>query len=245
MAPDSDLSPDRIERLSVFQRRLGYQFRDPSLLETALTHRSYANEGRRKGPHNERLEFLGDAVLDLILGEQYFRELPRASEGQLSKIRSRLVSSTHLAKMARVLELGAYLRFGKGEMSTGGRNKSSLLANAFEALLGAIFLDAGYEAAAGFIRKLFDREMDPHIDFKSQLQEYVQRCRKAVPTYRVLREDGPEHEKLFEIAVEIGGVTVALGTGMTKKSAEQQAAKKGLVRIQQEWAETPPSPSPA
>ncbi|MFQ5913049.1 MAG: ribonuclease III [Nitrospinota bacterium] len=235
MAIDSRLSADRLENLTVLQRRLGYNFEEIHLLETALTHRSYANEGRRKLPHNERLEFLGDAVLDLVLSEQYFQELPQADEGQLSKIRSRLVSANHLAKMARILELGAYLRFGKGETSTGGRHKASLLANALEALIGAVFLDGGYEVAVTFIRKLFDREMDPNLDFKSQLQEYVQRCKRSLPVYKVLREEGPEHEKVFEVAVEIEGVGLASGIGTNKKSAEQKAARNGLAKIWQEW----------
>ena len=233
MADDSELSPERIEQLSVLQRRLGYEFRNIDLLEASLTHRSYANEKRRKRPNNERLEFLGDAVLGLVLSEQYFVELPSANEGELSKIRSRLVSASHLAKMARVLELGAYLRLGKGETATGGRHKASLLANALEALTGAIFLDGGYAGATGFIQKLFDREMDPHLDFKSQFQEFVQRSRKSIPVYKVLREDGAEHEKVFEIAVEIQGETVATGAGTSKKSAEQQAAKNGLEILQQ------------
>ena len=144
MVFDSRFSSERLEQLSVLQRRLGYSFRNMELLDTALTHRSYANEGPRRSPHNERLEFLGDAVLGLVLSEQYYRELPEANEGELSKIRSRLVSASHLAKMARILELGAYLHLGKGEVSTGGRHKASLLANAFEALMGAIFLDGGY-----------------------------------------------------------------------------------------------------
>ncbi|MFQ5693952.1 MAG: ribonuclease III [Nitrospinota bacterium] len=235
MVVEPDLSPERAEQLSVFQRRLGYDFNDVQLLETALTHRSFANEGRRKRPHNERMEFLGDAVLDLVLSEQYFCELPDASEGQLSKLRSRLVSASHLAKMARVLEIGAYLRLGKGELSTGGRHKTSLLANAFEAVIGAIFLDAGYHSAAGFIRKLFDREMDPHLDFKSQLQEFIQRSKKSIPAYKVLREEGPEHQKVFEIGVGVDGVPLASGVGTSKKSAEQQAAKNGLVIIREEW----------
>jgi ribonuclease-3 len=235
MANDVELSSERIESLTVLQRRLGYKFQDIDLLDTALTHRSYANEGNRKRPHNERLEFLGDAVLDLALSEQYFRELPQANEGQLSKIRSRLVSAGHLAKMARILELGAYLQFGKGELSSGGRHKNSLLANALEALVGAIFLDAGYETTASFIRKVFDREMDPHLDFKSQLQEFVQRCKKTLPAYRVLEEKGPEHEKIFEVVVEVDGVSVASGVGTSKKIAEQQAAKNGLAKIQREW----------
>ncbi len=235
MASDSGPSPERLENLSVLQRRLGYAFRDVHLLETALTHRSYANEGPRRRPHNERLEFLGDAVLDLVLSEQYFRELPQANEGELSKIRSRLVSASHLAKMAITLEVGAYLQLGKGEISTGGRHKNSLLANALEALIGAVFLDGGYGPVAAFVRKLFDREMDPHLDFKSQLQEYVQRCRGSLPAYKVLTEEGPEHEKVFEVALEIGGVTVASGLGTSKKSAEQQAAKKGLAKVREEW----------
>ncbi|HJM42745.1 MAG TPA: ribonuclease III domain-containing protein, partial [Nitrospinota bacterium] len=148
-----------MEELSVLQRRLGYEFRDIDLLESSLTHRSYANEKRRKRPHNERLEFLGDAVLGLVLSEQYFVEFPNANEGELSKIRARLVSASDLAKMARILELGAYLRLGKGETATGGRHKASLLTHALEALTGAIFLDGGYAGATAFIRKLFDREM--------------------------------------------------------------------------------------
>lgn len=232
MAPDTQLSSERIGQLSVLQRRLGYSFSDIELLDTALSHRSYANEGPLKLPHNERLEFLGDAVLGLALSEQYYLELPSANEGELSKIRSRLVSASHLAKVARVLELGAYLRLGKGEVSTGGRHKGSLLANAFEALLGAILLDGGYSVASVFIRKIFAREMDPYLDFKSQFQEWIQRTQKLIPSYSVIREDGPEHEKVFEVAVSIQGKEVAKGVGTSKKNAEQQAAKNGLEVVQ-------------
>ena len=232
MIPDAQLSSERIGQLSVLQRRLGYTFDDIELLNTALSHRSYANEGPLKLPHNERLEFLGDAVLGLVLREQYYLELPLANEGELSKILSRLVSASHLAKVARVLELGAYLSLGKGEVSTGGRHKGSLLANAFEALLGAIFLDGGYSAASIFIRKIFAREMDPYPNFKALFQEWIQRTQKLVPVYRIIREDGPEHEKVFEVAVSIQGKEVATGVGTSKKSAEQQAAKNGLEAVQ-------------
>ena len=235
MVFDSRFSSERLEQLSVLQRRLGYSFRNIELLDTALTHRSYANEGPRRSPHNERLEFLGDAVLGLVLSEQYYRELPEANEGELSKIRSRLVSASHLAKMARILELGAYLHLGKGEVSTGGRHKASLLANAFEALMGAIFLDGGYAAASEFIQKLFTREMDPYLDFKSQFQEFVQRTKRQIPSYQVIREDGPEHQKIFEVAVSIQGSEVAIGVGTSKKNAEQQAAKNGLTAVQSSW----------
>ena len=210
---------------------MGYTFKDLSLLEEALTHTSYAHEGRRPNVHNERMEFLGDAVLDLVLCHQYFEEIPSADEGKLSKIRSQLVSARHLARMARILEIGPYIRLGKGELSSGGRHKASILANAFEALVAAVFLDAGYDETATFIRKLFDREMEPFIDFKSQLQEKLERGKRPPPDYLLLREYGPEHEKTYEVAVRVDGETLAVGTGHSKKFAAQQAARQGLQKL--------------
>jgi ribonuclease-3 len=228
---DTPLPENRAEQLSLVQRRLGYTFRDLSVLDQALTHSSYAHEGRYPNAHNERMEFLGDAVLDLILRHQYFEEIPSADEGKLSKIRSHLVSARHLARMARALEIGPHIRLGKGERSTGGRHKASILANAFEALVAALFLDAGYEKTAMLVRKLFDREMQPLTDFKSLLQERLQRERRPAPDYLLFQEYGPEHEKTYEVAVQVEGETLAVGKGQSKKLAEQQAAREGLEKL--------------
>jgi ribonuclease-3 len=220
------------------QRALGYTFRQPRLLDEALTHKSHVNEARHKDrKHNERLEFLGDAVLTLIVSEHLALTYPDHTEGELSKAKARLVSEAALARAARRLNLGALLRLGRGEELTQGREKPSLLANALEALLAAIYLDAGLDAARVFLLRTFAPDLDggqtaegaaePH-DYKTQLQEWCQKRYDTLPHYVTVRETGPDHQKTFEVHLMIQGDVRGMGVGKSKKEAEQMAAKQAL-----------------
>ena len=218
--------------LDTLQRQVGYVFRRGDILLTALTHSSYANEQSR--PHNERLEFLGDAVLELVVSAELYDRYRDAPEGVLTKMRARLVSLPSLAAMARELGLEHCLFLGKGEESQGGRLRDSLLSDAFEALLGAVFEDGGFEAAKAVVLSLFrDRwpgEDEPPRakDFKSQLQELTQRQFKARPVYRLAGSFGPEHDKRFEVSVDLPGGTSVSAQGASVKKAEQAAAQMAL-----------------
>lgn len=217
------------------QRILGYHFRDSALLEEALTHRSRANEQKDKEcKHNERLEFLGDAVLSLIMSEHLATTFPKWTEGALSKLKARLVSESCLAKAGHRLGLGDHLRLGRGEELSGGREKNSLVADALEALIAAIYLDGGLQASRQFTLSVLEHELRAvtlmevppgSSDFKTQLQELCQKRFETLPTYVVVREHGPDHEKLFEVELMIRGEVVGVGQGRTKKEAEQMAAK--------------------
>jgi ribonuclease-3 len=226
-----------MDNLDSLQYSLSYWFKDVLILKQAVTHRSYVNEhpGYHM-KHNERLEFLGDAVLNLILSDLLLRRFPDLSEGVLSKIRAGQVNEKKLATLSLQLGLGAFLLIGKGEEQTGGREKPSLLANAFEAVLGAIYLDGGFQSAVTFIDRLFqprldDIQQDNTEDHKTILQEYCQGRLKTVPVYRVYREEGPDHKKIFFVEVEIQGQVVSKGKGKTKKQAEQKAAEEALVQV--------------
>ncbi|MFQ5894957.1 MAG: ribonuclease III [Nitrospinota bacterium] len=215
---------------SVLQARLGYTFRRPALLELALTHRSFGREGG-DGTDNERLEFLGDAALGLILAERLFREDPRADEGELSRRRAHRVSRSFLASLARWLDLGEHLRLGRGEAASGGRKKSSILAGALEAVVGAIFVDGGFGACRKVVRRLFaesEKTLLPPSDYKSLLQERSQEASLGIPLYRTVRERGPEHRKTFEVEVLLAEKGFGRGRGESKKAAEQAAAKAAL-----------------
>lgn len=217
---------------------LGYTFRDPSLLEVALTHRSAAHElgprGRRKLlPDNERLEFLGDAVLSLVVSEYLWTALPDAPEGALTRARASLVQESALADAARSLGLGAALRLGKGEDRTGGREKPSLLADCLEALLGAVYLDGGLEAARACTLGLLTSALatvtseDPR-DERSQLQELLQESQGITPTYTVTAAIGPDHARTYEVELVAGAGLRALGRGSSKKAAARDAAREAL-----------------
>jgi len=217
------------------EEKLGHAFRDASLLLQALTHKSYSNEYRDEArPHNERLEFLGDTVLDFLISDLLMNICPDSPEGELSKLRSALVSETNLSRVARELGLGSYLLLGKGEEQTGGRDKSSLLANALEAAIAALYLDGGLEAAYGFIRSRFEadiREMAGSgrtFDSKTELQEYCQSTFGELPVYSVVSETGPDHLKVFEVEISASGRALARGSGRSKKEAEQDAAMHAL-----------------
>lgn len=217
---------------------LQYVFRDRRRLEEAVTHASSLNERRGAALRrdNERLEFLGDAVLDLIISEALVERYPEAAEGALSKMRARLVSEAALAQVARRLGLGRFLRLGRGEELSGGREKTSLLADAFEAIVAAVYHDGGYEASRRSVLALLEPELAAEstlgvIDYKTQLQEYCQQLFGLLPFYRVTRESGPDHRKVFQVELMINGRCYGEGTGKSKKEAEQQAAKTALEQL--------------
>jgi ribonuclease III len=220
--------------LTPLQQELGYHFKNPGLLARALTHVSY--ERQKSEGHNEVLEFLGDAVLDLAVSDLLIRRNPDKSEGLLSKMRAALVNSTALADKAASLNLGSLLRIGKGEELSGGRSKPSILAGAFEAVLGAIYQDGGYEPAQRVVDRYFGADviaerLGQH-DYKTRLQEISQLIFRAPPVYRIVSETGPDHEKFFVTEITVGGRALGKGEGRSKKQSEQEAAKKALHELQ-------------
>jgi len=227
--------------IEAVQRLLGYRFHQPRLLEEALTHKSYSNERRSKDrTQNERLEFLGDAVLSLVMSEYLAAEFPGSNEGGLSKLKAHLVSEASLAKAARRMKLGRLLCLGKGEELSKGREKHSLLADALEALIAAIYLDGGLEASRKFTLQVLEEELlatraeqaRPGMeDYKTQLQEVCQKRYESLPQYETVRESGPDHEKVFEVELTIQGVMRGIGRGRSKKEAEQMAAKEALTQL--------------
>jgi ribonuclease-3 len=223
-----------LERL---EERLGYAFTEREHLTIALTHKSYANERGPECEHNERLEFLGDAVVALVVGHLLMSRNPKWSEGELSKARSALVSEAGLARLARRIQLGDWLRLGKGEDRTQGRDKPSIQANAFEALAAAVYLDGGFAAAFEVLRALFEPLLQEALrgvgqrDPKTTLQELVQGEYKCTPTYQLVDTSGPEHDKRFSVRLDLDGQPLAHGEGRTKKEAEQEAASRILERI--------------
>jgi len=226
--------------LAAFQDRLDFQFRDENLLRLALTHPSVAHEGGEPTPHNQRLEFLGDAVLQLALTQQLYEKFPAFDEGPLTKARAKLVNRRTLAEHARALGLGAHLILGHGEETHGGRERPSALADAFEALLGAIFLDGGFDAAREFILREFSPAFGklsvlPTIENpKGELQELLQARSPEAPEYRVVSATGPDHDRVFECTVHHGGVELARGSGKSKKAAESDAALAALKKLREE-----------
>jgi ribonuclease-3 len=222
-------------QLNRLQQELGYTFKDPVLLVRSLTHVSY--DRQKSEGHNEVLEFLGDAVLDLAVSDLLMRRNPDKPEGVLSKMRAALVNSVVLAEKASHLGLGPLLRIGKGEELSGGRAKASILAGAFEALLGGIYRDGGYEEAQRVVERYFGADVTVEKlgqhDYKTRLQEISQMLFHAPPIYRVVSESGPDHEKYFITEITLGGKILGTGEGRSKKQAEQQAAKKALHELQQ------------
>lgn len=213
---------------------LGYHFNDPVLLTGALCHSSYVNEQPQQNlESNERFEFLGDAVLNLAISHLLMQRYPELAEGELSRNRAHLVNETQLAAIARELALGPHLLLGKGEALTGGREKNSVLADAVEAVIAAICLDGGFDAAFAFVESRFSRQLAKvnrsryETDYKSQLQEHAQSIYRQIPQYRVVDTRGPDHSKTFRVQVTVAGIT-AQGDGKSKKMAEQEAARAGL-----------------
>jgi len=228
-ASSSESSPDSLEQA------IGYTFASRHLSLEALTHRTYSHEYPEGSPaFNERLEFLGDAVLGLLVSEELFRRCPDQSEGHLSRRKAALVRDRTLARVASRIGLGQYLRLGRGEEQSGGRKRTSLLADALEALLAAVYLDGGLEAARGVLGRLFSEEFHGNVceqgldDPKTQLQELSHRRYQSGPEYTILEERGPDHAKVFHVEVLVGGTHRGRGTGRNRKEAEQQAARTVL-----------------
>ena len=217
------------------EEKLGYTFRDRSLLENALTHSSYANENKSLGlQSNERLEFLGDSVLGMVTADYLFRTHPDLPEGDLTRTRAALVCEGSLVEVAHLLELGSYLKLGKGEDAGGGRERPSIVADAVEAVLAAVYLDGGIGSARKIIQKfILDREEEKggSRDYKTALQELVQRESGQVLTYRLIGSNGPDHAKVFQVEVDLNGAPVGGGEGHSKKEAEQNAAKAAIEKL--------------
>jgi ribonuclease-3 len=219
------------------ERRVGYRFKDRGLLEQALTHRSRAAEDVSGAADNESLEFLGDAVLGFVVAARLFHQFPEYNEGQKSKIKAAVVSTQSLARHAEAISLGDYLLLGRGEEKTGGRLKSALLADTYEALIAAIYLDGGLEPAAAFLHRELKDAIDGGSDrlfvqdYKSALQERVQALGHPLPEYRVSGESGPDHHKIFNVEVVVSGEVLGLATGRAKKEAEQDAARQALLKL--------------
>jgi ribonuclease-3 len=228
--------------LAELQQRLGHPFRDENLLRLALTHPSVAHEANAPTAHNQRLEFLGDAVLGLVLSRQLYEKFPEADEGLLTKSRAKLVNSTALAAHGRALGLGAHLVLSRGEENTGGRERASALTDAFESLLGAIFLDAGLDAARVFILREFAADV-AELDLpsgienpKGELQELLQGKSATAPQYQTISAEGPDHDRQFVCAVLHDGAELARGSGKSKKTAESDAALAALNKLREQNA---------
>lgn len=218
-----------------FQEVIGYHFHDEKLLRQALTHSSFANEKHlKKHSDNERLEFLGDAVLEIISSEFLYREYPDKPEGELTKLRASIVCEPTLALCTKDIALGEYLLLGKGEDQTGGRGRKSILSDALEAVIGAIYLDGGFANAKEFIHRFILKDLENKklfFDSKTILQEIVQANFKEVISYHLIGEEGPDHNKIFRVAVHIGEEEYGVGEGRTKKAAEQEAAYISILKL--------------
>ena len=221
--------------MKTLEEKLGYTFRDSSLLENALTHSSCANESRGKLHSNERLEFLGDSILGMVVAEHLYRNHPDLPEGELTRTRAALVCEESLVEVAKELGLGDYLKLGKGEEAGGGRNRPSIRADAVEAVLAAVYLDGGIGSARKIIQKyILTREVSSLSgirDYKTALQELVQRESGQVLKYRLTGESGPDHDKRFFVEVDLNGTPVGNGEGHSKKEAEQMAAKAAIEKL--------------
>ena len=243
------MEKSRVKYLKKLQEKLSYRFKNIKLFNQALTHKSYANEKNNElFPDNERLEFLGDAVLDLIISDLIMEKFPFYSEGELSKLRAAIVNEQALSSVASSLEIGHYILLGKGEELSSGRNKNSILSSTYEAVVAAIYLDGGFKKVSKTITRHFAEillkaeEENFFQDFKSKLQEYSQNLFKVTPKYILIKESGPAHNKLFEINTLIDSQIFGSGRGKSKKEAEQKAAKETLKKLYDEY--TVPSPQP-
>ena len=211
---------------------IGYCFENAAILKEALTHKSFAGE-HRAIVHNERLEFLGDSILGAIVADYIYCQCPHSEEGVLSKIKSNLVSRHNLFLWARDLDLGRFLRLGHGELATGGRQRDSILSNAMEAVIGAVYLDGGYEAARQVVLPWVKTQKltQDGGDYKSMFQEYVQKRTRGVPSYEIVQTVGPEHDKVFTVEVTVDGKRYGLGKGKSRKQAEQDAAHNAMQHL--------------
>ena len=232
------LNKHRIDALHKLSHKLEVKFTNINLLHKALTHTSYANEC--KNPtilHNERLEFLGDAVLDVVISGYLFRHFPNLPEGELTKARAVVVCEPTLARAAAKLGIGEYLFLGKGEASSGGRERVSILADCFEAIIGAIYLDNGFDKTASFVLQQLQADLvliergEYVKDFKTLLQEVVQKNTESKIIYEIIEESGPDHHKMFKVAVLVNGKQLGSGQGKSKKEAEQHAANQALIEL--------------
>ena len=229
------MTPEARDTLST---ALGHRFTRPEYLALALTHRSFSVDVE----NNEKLEFLGDAVLELAMSDVLMARFPDAREGDLSKIRASLVNAEVLARKARELDLGRWIELGKGEEKSGGRDKPSILAAAYEALLGAIYLDAGFDVARAVVERQFTADVAEHLtlglrDYKTKLQEITQRLFRETPVYTLIEESGPDHQKRFVSEIAIAGRACGRGIGRSKKTAEQAAAMEALAGLEREHPE--------
>jgi ribonuclease-3 len=237
------MTPEREARLRELGERLGHGFRDLSLLDRALTHTSHAHEAGDDGAHNEPLEYLGDAVIGLVVAEMLHRRDPEGAEGKKSKARAHLVAARSLARRADTLGLPGLLRLGRGEEKTGGRQKQALWADAYEAVVAALYLDGGLDAAARLVHRDFaDSLSGAHVagaavDAKSVLQEVLQARGEAVPEYVVVAEEGPDHRKQFRVRCLVGGAVAGEGVGFSKKAAQQEAARRALQLVREREGE--------
>ncbi|NLT57422.1 MAG: ribonuclease III [Clostridiales bacterium] len=229
------MTRDEGRQLAQLQEKLGHRFAQPALLVSAMTHSSFANEQKpNQVACNERLEFLGDSVLSLIVSRYLFTHYDRLPEGDLSKVRAAVVNEKSLAGFARKLGLGTFLRMGRGEEQNQGRKRDSILADAFEALIAALYLDGDFEAAEAFLMPLLERAVEAAIsgkrfkDYKTELQEIVQKNKEETLSYELVSADGPDHNKLFEVQIYLNSNPIAKGRGRSKKEAEQQAARAAL-----------------
>jgi ribonuclease-3 len=237
-------------KLTKLERRLGYDFREPKLLERALTHRSWAHENRGDGgsitprdAQNESLEFVGDSVLGLVIAEELYLSNPELNEGQLTLMKHRLVSTQTLAKLASELDVGSFLRMGKGEEKTGGRSKQALLADSLEAVIGAVFFDSGYVDARQVVKKIFAKELkaaspNTSTDYKTMLQEHLQSQKLGTPSYRVVSTEGLPHQRTFSVEA-VWGAGTSRGHGTSIKAAEMMAAKQALEQLNGETKSKP------
>jgi len=230
------LTPEK--SLDQLENRINYRFNNIKLLDNAVTHSSYVKEHGNRMQSNERLEFLGDAFFDAIIGEELFRLFENKEEGFLSQMRAALVCENSLAKEATRLGIGDFLKLGKGEARSGGRQRKSILADAMEAIMGAIYLDSGFEAVKGVVLAIFEdalRDVENGIienfDYKTALQEELQKNGNIDIKYIVIKEEGPDHDKTFTVQLEIDGEPKTIGTGKSKKKSEQQAARKMMENL--------------
>jgi len=232
---------NRRDAVSTLCRQIGVQWNNIDLLHMALTHSSYSFENKEKARNNQRLEFLGDAVLELVISEYLYHRFPQFAEGELTKLRASIVCESSLARVSRKLDIGACLNMGRGEIRSGGRNRPSILADAFESLLGAVYLDSGLEAARKIVldqlREVISDVIEGRVerDYKTELQEILQKKSGSPVVYQILREDGPAHDKYFTAGVLCMGRQLGTGAGHSKKEAEQQAARNAMECLQ-EWS---------
>jgi ribonuclease-3 len=229
----------RVKQLELLSQRLGYTFRNPHLLTEALKHRSYlAESGENRLQSNERLELLGDSVLGMLVTEHLFRAFPEEEEGSLTTMKSLMVSRRVLMTIGKEIDLGQFIMLNKAEERAGGRQRSSIISDAFEAVIGAIYLDGGLEAARQTVEKLVISQLErvlteeQHKNYKSMLLEYCQGSGLSGPVYHVTQEEGPDHKKVFTVAVKVNEKALGIGKGNSKKKAEQWAAKEALIQLQ-------------